>query len=220
MEFILGIIIVVLFFWLLVQQHFILTAVFAVVIALLTFFRFFKVNNRYINDEDDFHPFIGESYENNIKPLPSETTDEVKSLLYKLSDTAKLQVNIEAAIEFDNKTSLDNNNFKGLDDREIISGYRDGTRLWQYDDEYGIGNFKLDDSIKHDKLAVYAQTSIDYKIVGYITDSDSKYVDENRDKIKSIRLIYRGGYYKYVALNTVETAFDNYVLMLAICYNK
>lgn len=213
MEYVIGLIIIAIFFWLIINQYFVLTIILAIIFALYIFYRLSKATPK-VNVKD-----VG------IQPMVDEVTSDVSCILYKLDYTNELQEDIEKAIRFDNTTSLDNNDFRGLSDDEILTKHHDELKIWQYDDPFGVGDFKLGDKIEEKGIPVTARLDDSYVLVGYVSLIDSEYVDSNRDNIESIRLVYHGGYYKYISfendlVETIETEYDDYVLTLAICYNK
>ncbi|MDL2212085.1 hypothetical protein LJB88_04330 [Erysipelotrichaceae bacterium OttesenSCG-928-M19] len=213
MKYLIPLIGIVLFFWLMIKQQFILMALLVIVLIIYIFIKLSKGNPKINTVDTSINPMVGEIDEN------------LRCILYKLDYTADKQEEIIKAITFDNSTSFDDNNFKSLSDDEIKVKYPDGTRLWQYDDEYGIGDFKIGDSIEKEGIPIYARYDSDYILVGYISSLDSEYVNNNRNNIESIRLIYHGGYYKFVMTNKqgrdeVITEFEDYVLTLAVCYKN
>ena len=212
MNYILVLIAIAIFFWLLLSQHFIITIGFALVVVLYIFYRLSKGNPQ-INNEDA-----------TLQPLVDEVKEGVKCYLYKLDYTLNYKEAIARAIFFDNSTTLGDNNFNGLTDDEIKIEYRDGTKVYQYNDDFGIRDFQLGNLVEDKGLEVLANDNGDYLVVGYVSLLDCDFVNKNRDNIKSVRLIYHGGYYKCVVENEfhiskVETGFEDYVLTLAICYN-
>ena len=213
MEYIIGVIVIIIFFWLIINKYFLLTILLAIIFAAYIFYKLSKSTPKVDAENIDF------------KPMVDEINEDINCILYKLDYTHELQADIEKAIKFDNTTSLDDSDFKGLSDDEILTKYRNETKIWQYDDPYGIGDFKLSDKIEEKGIPVTARLDDSYILVGYVSLQDSNYVNENRDHIESIRLIYHGGYYKFISFEngikeTIETEYDDYVLTLAICYNK
>ncbi|MDR3215199.1 MAG: hypothetical protein LBT75_02855 [Bacilli bacterium] len=155
-----------------------------------------------------------------FSPLVDDKITEQHWIVYKLEKTTKLQNFIINIITYDNSTTLSENLYQGLSDKEIISCYPHGDQIWQYDDPYGIKDFIIDDEISEHGLAIKALDDNGYQIIGYINHADAQYIVANKERIIQKRLMYRGGYYKQYLNNKVIDDFENYILKLAIGYQK
>ncbi|MDR1782039.1 MAG: hypothetical protein LBR40_03470 [Bacilli bacterium] len=163
---------------------------------------------------------LQEELNNQFKLKKDDDVEADLCIAYKLEKSTKYQNNIINVITFDNRTSIASQTFKGLSDDEINHKYSAGQQIWQYDDPFGIKDFDVADKISEDGLEIKAQLDDEYVTIGYINHEDGKFILENRNNIVYKRLLYRGGYYKQSINNKVNTDFENYILKLAICYNK
>lgn len=163
---------------------------------------------------------------NNVQPLIEEQEDGTLGYVYALNDTATRQQNIEQAILYDNNNTLVEREFEGYSDANIAHFLKDETKkIYQYQDDFGIRDYKFGIINKELGLPILVRVEHEYKLVGYLNYNDANYFISNTNRVVSHRLIYQGGYYKQVFVNSlgkneVVTNYEDYILKLVVFYKQ
>lgn len=215
MEYLIAAALMIVFMFLVINQLYIYAFLSLIVFVVFVFFKLRK-------KQHDYSLFNS----NNVEPLMEEQEDGSKGYIYTLNDTASRQQVIEQAILYDNNNSLVDREFEGLSDEDIFHFEKDESKkIYQYQDKFGIGDYKFGIINKELGLPVLIRIEHEYSLVGYLNYDDATYFITNTNSVASHRLIYQGGYYKQIIMNNLEknevvTNYEDYVLKLVIFYKK
>lgn len=161
-----------------------------------------------------------------LDPLPNEKGESFDGYVYTINMTSSLQENIKKAVEYDNTNSLIEREFGGLSDEEILRFENNELkRFYQYDDDFGIRDYKFGQIDKEKGLSILAKTNDDYVIIGYLNYNDAMSLEKNKDKFDSHRLVYQGGKYKHITVNSfsqkqLQIIEEEYILKLIVYLKK